>query len=101
MTNPEIRRWRQTGKSGNTLEAWEEMMAVDGPAHYGGADNPYETIKVMVAWFGVEHAVAFCKMNAIKYLSRAGRKGSEAEDLQKAAWYSTAAANLIERGEIR
>lgn len=26
------------------------MSMVDHPDHYGGADNPYETIKVIEAW---------------------------------------------------
>lgn len=62
--------------------------AVDHPAHYGGADNQYETIKVLAAWMldGVFH---FAIGNAIKYLSRAGKKqgASQLEDLQKARWY--------------
>ena len=27
-----------------------DMTDIDGPSHYGGADNPYEAIKVMRAW---------------------------------------------------
>jgi hypothetical protein len=56
--------------------------AVDHPEHYGGADNPYEAIKVIEAW-----ALGFCLGNAIKYISRAGKKGSALEDLKKARWY--------------
>lgn len=59
---------------------------VDHPSHYGGADNPYEVIKVLRAWYpdGVFH---FCVCNAIKYIARAGKKGSTVEDLKKARWY--------------
>lgn len=56
--------------------------SVDHPAHYGGADNPYEAIKVIEAW-----GLGFCLGNAVKYLSRAGKKGSRLEDLRKARWY--------------
>lgn len=56
--------------------------AVDHPPHYGGADNPYEAIKVIEAW-----DLGFCLGNTIKYIARAGKKGSELEDLEKARWY--------------
>lgn len=56
--------------------------AVDHPAHYGGADNPYEAIKVIEAW-----GLGFSLGNAVKYLSRAGKKGEKLEDLKKARWY--------------
>jgi len=57
---------------------------VDHPAHYGGADNPYEAIKVIEAW-----GLGFSLGNAVKYISRAGKKGSRLEDLKKAQWYLT------------
>lgn len=53
------------------------------PRHYGG-DTTYETIKVIEAW-----ELGFCLGNAIKYISRAGKKGHLVEDLQKARWYLT------------
>jgi hypothetical protein len=58
--------------------------AVNHPAHYGGADNPYEAIKVIEAW-----DLGFCLGNAVKYISRAGKKDASkmVEDLKKAAWY--------------
>ena len=55
---------------------------VDHPAHYGGADNPYEAIKVIEAW-----QLGFCLGNAVKYIARAGKKGDLLEDLKKASWY--------------
>jgi hypothetical protein len=58
------------------------VSAVDHPAHYGGADNPYEAIKVIEAW-----NLGFCLGNAVKYIARAGKKGAALEDLQKARWY--------------
>lgn len=56
--------------------------AVNHPAHYGGADNPYEAIKVIKAW-----SLGFCLGNTVKYISRAGKKGDALEDLKKARWY--------------
>lgn len=56
--------------------------AVDHPSHYGGADNPYEAIKVIEAW-----GLGFCLGNVIKYISRAEHKGATVQDLEKAAWY--------------
>lgn len=55
---------------------------VNHPAHYGGANNPYETIKVIEAW-----KLGFNLGNTVKYISRADAKGSALEDLKKAAWY--------------
>ncbi len=56
--------------------------AVDHPPHYGGADNPYEAIKVIEAW-----GLGFCLGNAVKYISRAGKKDDVVQDLEKARWY--------------
>lgn len=55
---------------------------INHPAHYGGADNPYEAIKVIEAW-----ELGFHLGNTAKYISRAGKKGAALEDLKKAAWY--------------
>lgn len=61
-----------------------ENKAVHHPKHYGGADNPYEAIKVIEAW-----ELGFHLGNTVKYISRAGKKDrfKELEDLEKAAWY--------------
>lgn len=58
--------------------------SVNHPTHYGGAENPYEAIKVIEAW-----RLGFCLGNAVKYISRAGKKDSAKtiEDLEKARWY--------------
>ena len=57
---------------------------VSHPEHYGGENNPYEAIKVIEAW-----DLDFCLGNAVKYISRAGKKDAskELEDLNKAVWY--------------
>lgn len=68
--------------------------SVNHPAHYGGADNPYEAIKVIEAW-----QLGFNLGNTVKYISRAGKKGSAAtaEDLKKARWYLDREIVNIER----
>lgn len=60
------------------------MNSVNHPAHYGGADNIYETIKVIDAW-----NLNFNLGNAVKYISRAGKKDKTktVEDLKKAVFY--------------
>lgn len=55
---------------------------VNHPAHYGGADNPYEHIKVVEAW-----GLGYNLGNCTKYIARAGKKGDRMEDLLKAAFY--------------
>lgn len=59
---------------------------VDHPSHYGGADNPYEAIKVIEAW-----GLGFNLGNTVKYISRWGKKQNKendlVQDLEKARWY--------------
>lgn len=55
---------------------------VDHPPHYGGADNPYEAIKVIEAY-----GLGFNLGNALKYIARAEKKGAPIDDLKKARWY--------------
>ena len=45
--------------------------SVNHPPHYGG-DTTYEAIKVIEAW-----GLDFHLGNVVKYISRAGKKGSE------------------------
>ena len=72
------------------------MSNVDHPKHYGGADNPYEVIKVLEAWLTREQMVGFLKGNIHKYLARADLKGKR-EDTQKAAWYVRYLAEFEDR----
>lgn len=60
------------------------MSTIDHPKHYGGAQDPYEAIKVIEAW-----GLGFCLGNTLKYISRAGKKDPAKfiEDLEKASWY--------------
>jgi hypothetical protein len=69
---------------------------VDHPAHYGGADSPYEAIKVVEAW-----RLGFCLGNVVKYLSRAGKKGDPLEDLKKARWYLDREIENLEKARAK
>lgn len=58
---------------------------IDHPAHYGGADNIFEHVKVVEA-LGWNYHIG----NATKYIWRAGKKGDDSahiDDLKKAVWY--------------
>jgi hypothetical protein len=74
------------------LEPIKPKEEVNHPSHYGGADNPYETIKVIQAW-GLDFELG----NAVKYISRAGKKGNELVDLKKARWYLDCKIELLEK----
>lgn len=64
--------------------------AVNHPTHYGGADNPYEVIKVAKAWLTTEEMIGALKFQIIKYTPRAGNKPGEpaSQDIAKATWYA-------------
>lgn len=53
---------------------------VNRPAHYTGHPSGVECIQI------TEH-MNFCRGNAVKYIWRAGEKGNEVQDLEKAIWY--------------
>ena len=69
-----------------TAQLFCEKMEAIRPAHYGGADNPYEVFAVLEAW---KLDKDFYLGNVIKYVARAGKKNpaKEKEDLQKALVY--------------
>lgn len=55
------------------------------PDYYGGANNPYEVIKVIKAFGWLE---GFCKGNTVKYTARGGKKDEEElKDMMKARQY--------------
>lgn len=55
---------------------------VDHPDYYGGADDPYEAIKVIEAW-----GLNFSLGCVLKYIRRREKKGDVIEQLKKARWY--------------
>lgn len=61
--------------------ATESTETVNHPAHYAEG-RKYEPIDVIEDW-----GLDFCLGNALKYISRAGRKDDTLNDLEKARWY--------------
>jgi hypothetical protein len=61
----------------------KKKESVDHPSHYR-KDTGFEVIDVIEAW-----GLDFCLGNAVKYIARQGRKGTDTagEDLRKAMWY--------------
>lgn len=55
-------------------------MSAVNPQHYRGFSNGAQPVDI------AEH-LSFNLGNALKYISRAGRKGDAVEDLSKARWY--------------
>ncbi len=68
---------------------------INHPDYYQGEEG-FETIKAI---FALGWGRGFCLGNALKYISRAGRKGQDTlvEDLQKARWYLEYFINHVER----
>lgn len=73
-----------TAREGAVLTRMREKLGdndlVNHPPHYTSHPSGVECIQI------TEH-LNFCVGNAIKYLWRAGSKGSRVEDLRKARWY--------------
>ena len=74
---------------------------INHPAHYGG-DTQYETIKVLEAWLSPEQFIGFLRGNAIKYMSRLGKKPGEdaSDDMAKAQWYQNYEAEFRKRKRL-
>ena len=58
---------------------------VNHPFHY--KNGKYEAIDVMLDIFDKDKTLAFCELNAFKYLWRADNKGTDIQDKKKAIWY--------------
>ncbi len=69
-----------TSQGGFNTERGSPMSAVDHPPHYN--QGKIEPIAVIEDW-----QLDFCLGNTVKYIARSPHKGSELEDLEKAAWY--------------
>jgi hypothetical protein len=71
--------------------------AVNHPSHYGGEDNPYETIKVLRARLTREEFIGAMKFQVWKYNDRALHKGNELEDYKKAQFYQNYLVDYLEK----
>lgn len=63
---------------------------VNHPPHY--TSGGIETIDFIEAKLTPEEFRGYCLGNVIKYVSRAGKKENNQQDLDKAAWYLARAA---------
>lgn len=59
--------------------------AVERPQHY--TDKQIEVIDYIKDTLSPQQFEGFCLGNALKYISRAGKKGDKKQDLKKAVWY--------------
>jgi len=72
------------------------------PFHYTQGD--VECIDAMMEAFGQNQVSTYCKLNAFKYLWRAGLKEyteNDDQDIQKAIWYLKFAIGEDPRAETR
>jgi hypothetical protein len=67
---------------------------VTAPEHY--TSGGIETLDFISAKLGEAGIVDYCVGNAIKYLSRTGKKANAAEDCAKAAFYCQMAAHVLD-----
>lgn len=73
--------------------------AVRSPQHYAGSE--IETIDYIRDKLTFDGFAEFCIGNALKYLSRQGRKGEAIEDIAKAHWYLTMTLHHLEPGSYQ
>ena len=70
------------------------MEKINSPDHYK-KNRKFEPIDVIIDW-----DLDFCLGNALKYISRSGRKDDAIEDLKKAIWYLNQEIEIIERKNV-
>ena len=70
------------------------------PSHY--REGSTEVIDFIRQQLGDEGFIAYCRGNALKYLSRAGKKeiAGRDEDAAKARWYSQMAVHVMNPGKL-
>lgn len=70
----------------NPIFSIQNLNVVEHPEHYG-AGGSLQCIEAMLIAFGKQATMDFCKLNAFKYIWRAGLKGNEKQDMNKAKRY--------------
>ena len=86
--------WRKTEEAAAPAHPVSNT-AVDHPPHYNV--GKFEVIDVIEDWTeGWPSGVAFHLGNVVKYVARAGKKESLAQDLLKARWYLDRAISMCE-----
>ena len=77
------------------MSEFKKIETVEHPQHYN--QGSIECIDAMIAAFGITEVIAFCKLNAFKYIWRAENKFNTLEDLKKARWYIDKIIEIQER----
>lgn len=70
----------------DNLIPYVENDNVNHPSHYADSESGIECIDAMIAAYGKEAVMCFCKCNAFKYQWRFDKKNGD-EDLKKSQWY--------------
>ena len=65
----------------------DNLEIVQHPNHYGAGNGGLQCIEAILQTFGKDATMAFCKLNAFKYIWRATYKGKETQDMEKAKRY--------------
>ena len=87
---------------------WQMELAKENPWLTSGKDDPvnhpshYTDGKIEVIDFIEDKKLGFCLGNAVKYISRAGKKdpSKEIEDLEKAVWYVQRRIHELKNSEV-
>ena len=85
-------KWEMTKNT--TVDGKEYVEQKGTKDYYGGADNPYECIKVLEHW-GLTND--YYISTAIAYLCRNGKKDGQKSDLEKAIWFLNKKIDSLER----
>ena len=85
-------KWEMTKNI--TVDGKEYVRQHGTKDYYGGADNPYECIKVLEHW-GLTND--YYISTAIAYLCRNGKKDGQKSDLEKAVWFLNKKIDSLER----
>ena len=86
VTTPGIQKdWARKYKEDESIKALSEYIATTYNGHYTSKQNNVQTLDLIES---VGDAEAFCRSNAIKYLSRYDKKGQAKRDILKALHYS-------------
>ena len=86
--NTYIRHYKNKQGKDMLMFEIEEKEMVDHPSHY---NQGIETIEYIESW-----SMNFNTGNVIKYVTRAGYKNNQLEDLKKAMWYLQREIDRIE-----
>ena len=86
--NTYIRHYKNKQGKDMLMFEIEEKEMVDHPSHY---NQGIETIEYIESW-----SMNFNTGNVIKYVTRAGYKDNQLEDLKKAMWYLQREIDRIE-----